>query len=343
MTPKTASAGAGPGWVVGVDAGGTHTRAVVVGVDGVVVGAGLAGGGNQRSSGDEPVESLAAALRHALTGVEPGTVAGGVVGMAGAGGPGDAARAKATAIATEAWRRCGLPGVPHVATDLEAAFAAGTTQPAGALLAAGTGAVAAAFAGRAVTRRADGYGWLGGDAGSGVWIGRAAARAVLAALDGRSAGTALVGPVCAALLDGQTPARLPTPGGDAAQALAQRLVAALHAGAPDELGRLAPLVEAAARAGDRVALRLVSAAARQLCRTLRAVGADVRSGPLVLAGALLDPGTLVGARVHASLGGWPTRHVRSAAVGAAALACHRLLSPDAALAAHRRLLNHPDV
>src|SRR5436305_8154 len=57
--------------------------------------------------------------------------------------------------------------------------------------AAGTGAGAAVIDDGALVRRADGYGWLVGDEGSGVWIGTEAVRAALRAYDGRGAPTTL--------------------------------------------------------------------------------------------------------------------------------------------------------
>ena len=55
------------GVVVGIDAGGTKTRAFAVGRDGEVVGRGAGGGGNLLSSPD-PQGSIGAALSEALGG-----------------------------------------------------------------------------------------------------------------------------------------------------------------------------------------------------------------------------------------------------------------------------------
>jgi hypothetical protein len=183
--------------VVGVDAGGTTTRCLVATLDGAVVARGETGGASQRSSTDRPADPLAAALRSALSGVDSRLVAGGVIGAAGAG---PAGRTVAQDAATTAWRSVGLPGDVTLVTDLEVAFFAGTALDTGLLLLAGTGAVAAAFRDGAVRRRCDGYGWLLGDEGSAVWIGREGLRGVLAALDGRGEPTSLTPAVSALLL-----------------------------------------------------------------------------------------------------------------------------------------------
>ncbi|MFD0823888.1 ATPase, partial [Micromonospora zhanjiangensis] len=61
--------------VVGLDVGGTSTRAAVVSLDGERLGTGRAGGGNPTSHGaDRAAEALRTALESALVGVDPGRV-----------------------------------------------------------------------------------------------------------------------------------------------------------------------------------------------------------------------------------------------------------------------------
>jgi N-acetylglucosamine kinase-like BadF-type ATPase len=245
------------------------------------------------------------------------------------------------------------------------AYAAGTAVPTGLVLVAGTGAVAAAVQERTIGRRCDGYGWLLGDEGSAVWLGREAARATLAALDGRGPSTELTAGVLAAALatmPGGNPApstaaeRSAPPRGrahaagsgtaDAAgrEALAQSLVRWAHTRPPAELGRLAPLVDTAARIGDEVAVAIVVDAADRLLRSLDAAGRDLPGTteiPVVLAGSVLRPGTVVSGVVASRLRGRYGREPEVAgagAAGAAALALHRLLPPPAATAAHQTLL-----
>lgn len=296
-------------FVLGVDAGGTHTRAVVVTATGTVVGRGEAGGANLRSR-ETPAAAaaLVTALRGALTGVPAAAVVGGVVAVAGAGDAGEAAAAE---VANRAWAQVGLPGAPTVTDDIAVAFAAGTDASEGAVLTAGTGAVAAWVRDDALARRADGYGWLVGDEGSAVWLGMTAVRAALAAHDGRGAATALVEVVQRVLLRS----------GD--RDFGQAVVAAVYAHPPAALGVLAPAVCAAAEDGDAVADGLCAGAAERLVAALAAV-APPETAAIVLGGGLLLADNPVGRRVRAAITvRWPDASVSPAvdcARGAALLA-----------------------
>lgn len=341
--------------VIGIDGGGTGTRCVVATRTGQVAGRGRGGAANAISAAD-PVGSLRSALEGALTGIAPDRVAGGVFALAGAA----SAPERADALAAEAWRACGLSGRPVVVPDILAAFAGATEAPSGTVLIAGTGAIAARIGARAIVARADGYGWILGDEGSGVWIGRRAVQALLAALDGRGGPTALLDgpPECSlrdALID--VPGRpafgsegsigeVATAGGARAEASRlspDQVVRAVHAGVaqsgPAWLGRFAPAVEAAARLGDAPALAILQEAARRLVATAESLGEE--AGPMVLAGSLLTEPTRLAELVRSGLGR-PTVAARDGAAGAAALALHNAApgTPEApdVLAAHRRLI-----
>jgi glucosamine kinase len=197
---------AGP-YVVGVDAGGTTTRCAVMSPSGTIAGYGRGPGANRNSGGDA-ITSLTTALRMALRDLNMSLVAGGVFGIAGAGAAG---RAAALHAATKAWQSCGLTGTPSVVTDITVAFASGTSEPTGVVVFSGTGAGAAVVSEGKIVRRADGYGWLVGDEGSAVWLGREAVRAALNAHDGRGPDTVLAEAVPDALFGFATPAAPPRP------------------------------------------------------------------------------------------------------------------------------------
>ena len=74
-----------PDLVVGVDAGATTTRCLVVAADGTLVGSGTAPGANIRSSAGLPDEWFGRALAAALVNVRHTDVRAGVFGVAGAG------------------------------------------------------------------------------------------------------------------------------------------------------------------------------------------------------------------------------------------------------------------
>ncbi|MEU2271646.1 BadF/BadG/BcrA/BcrD ATPase family protein [Streptomyces olindensis] len=187
--------------VIGIDAGGTRTRAVLATAeDGRPLGEGAAGPGNALTvPGPQLTEHLAEALARAV----PEPVRDRVVAVAGGfAGATDAAadepgRRNALAALTAALRRLGIDaGPPLVSSDIEAAFAGAPGAPAdGLALVAGTGAVAMRITARRGTATVDGDGWLLGDDGSGFWIGRAAVRAALRMADGRGAATVLAAAV----------------------------------------------------------------------------------------------------------------------------------------------------
>jgi glucosamine kinase len=337
--------------VIGVDAGATTTRCVLADLAGNILARASAGGANQNSSGAPPAVALAAALREAVAAVDPARVVQGVIGAAGGGAGG---RPAAEAAAREAWRAAGLAGRVVAATDLEAGFAAGTPSPGGLLLLSGTGAVAAAFAGGRLTHRCDGYGWLLGDEGSAVWLGRAALRAVMRSLDGRGPRTALTGPLSAAL---------GVRAGADPEAHAQGLLRAAFDRPPAALGGLAPAVSELAAAGDPVAAALAQEAADHLLHALSTAAAHAgpaapapsaaaaHAGPaapapsdaaavVVLAGSvLLSPGP-VAERVRAGIwqrfGNEPVA-ARDGAAGAAWLAILQVSGAPGAPAVHARL------
>lgn len=77
-----------------------------------------------------------------------------------------------------------------VTTDVVTAHAGALAARPGVVMVAGTGAVALAASEEAVPRIVDGAGWLLGDDGGGVSIGRAGLRAALRWQDGRDGGSA---------------------------------------------------------------------------------------------------------------------------------------------------------
>ncbi|CAM5391974.1 hypothetical protein SALBM311S_03730 [Streptomyces alboniger] len=192
--------------VVGLDAGGTRTRAVlaVARADGPVVGEGAAGPGNALTV---PVPQLTDHLTEAVADAVPERLRGSVVSVVGgfagatAASPDDPGHVNARSALTAALRRLDVPTGPvGICSDIEAAFAAAPGTPAdGLALVAGTGAVAMRIIDRHATATVDGDGWLLGDDGSGFWIGRAAVRAALRTADGRGPATMLAETVGRAL------------------------------------------------------------------------------------------------------------------------------------------------
>ena len=298
---------------IGVDAGGTTTRALVAKADGAIVGVGRAPGANTWSSGTSVSHVIIAALRAALHEIDPSTVAGGVIAVAGAA----TARPSVTADIYDAWHGLGLGGSPDLLPDVVAAYAAGTTRPDGVVLVAGTGAIAAAINHGRVTRRAGGHGWMVGDEGSAVWLGLEAIRAALRAIDGTGPDTTLVTAISEKLHIGDIEDGSP----------ARQIISAAHSQPPAQLGLLAPAIVEACDQGDPVARRLIEEAARHLCTTIAAAAGSQQPPAAVLAGSVLTKAAPIRRLVYASLTErWPETSITettSGEAGAVALAIAR--------------------
>jgi N-acetylglucosamine kinase-like BadF-type ATPase len=253
--------------VLGADCGGTASRVVVATVDGRIVGRGRGGAGNPvvRDARDAATE-LTSAARQALAGQDPRRLVRGVVGMAGDSRLTDPQIAAAYA---REWAAIGVRCPVRTVGDAVVAFASGTPDAGGAVLIAGTGAVAATITGWAVHRTADGLGWLLGDEGSGFWLGLSAARRTARALYAGRAGTPLVRAVCERV--GST--------------APDTFVARIYQLPREHLATLASAVIDSARAGDSEAAELLDAAADRLVDTLVSLTPD--AGPIVLAGGVL--------------------------------------------------------
>ncbi|MFB4282012.1 MULTISPECIES: N-acetylglucosamine kinase [unclassified Nonomuraea] len=327
--------------VVGVDAGATSTRIAVHTLDGTRVGYARSVAGNPSAHGvAKAVAAFDAALAQALP---PGSGSRVVASLAGVAGHVEEMAPEVTKV----WAAHGIANAPRYVGDVPIGFAAGSPDPDGSLLLSGTGAVAARLVGYEQEVLADGLGWLLGDAGSGFWIGREAAKAVVHALD-RGMPVAAVTP--GAPVEAAGPERGARADGAAGGVLA-RLVGAHFLGterpatpraAADRIVRLAQadhmrlaalssLVSEAAVAGDPLAVKIVHEAADHLVATLRRVHV---SGPVVLAGSVLTSDGPVRRAVTELLGSERITTAGDAAGAAAWLAARDLLSEADARARH---------
>ena len=324
--------------VIGGDLGGTSTRILVVGTDARECGRSVTGGGNPISHPAGAAAALAGALEAALAGVDPGRVQASVIGVAG----GSALRTPPVAARFgKVWADAGLTCDPGWAPDLEVAFAAGTPEPDGSVLVAGTGATAGAVTGRRLTRTADGHGWLLGDDGSGFWLGREAVRAALRALDAGEPPGPLVGAVLRELAGVDSAGELALAGDRrGADRCRARVIQAVNSRPGVQLSALAPLVSAAYREGDPEARSIVERAAAALLTTLGRIRGRDETTPIVLAGGLTSDTTPVGTTLRALLPARFAGPVRPARTGAGGAAWLALAALDPALAsrdAHARL------
>jgi N-acetylglucosamine kinase-like BadF-type ATPase len=287
-------------FVIGVDAGGTSTRAIAVAADGKVLGTGRSGGANPNSH--PPAEAaghIAAAVEQSLGTLNPAEANACVVGMAGTSKLTDPAVA---ALFESTWQRLGLAEV-LVLTDAEVAFAAATSAPDGTVLIAGTGSIAGRIRKRRMVSTAGGYGWLLGDEGSAYWLGREAVRTTLDELgrDGE------LGELAKSVL-----AEAGIKDTDRRQAW-RLMITAANAEAPIRLARFAPLVGAAAD-GEPI----IERAAGLLAHTAMAARESGEDTPVVLVGSVLAGP--VGVRVREKLAGLEVLTSSDGVLGAAWLA-----------------------
>jgi N-acetylglucosamine kinase-like BadF-type ATPase len=258
---------------VGVDAGGTGTRAVVS-QDGERCGAATGEGANVTTLGvDDAADVILGVVRKALDHRKPASI---VVGAAGAG---------RAAVAAELAALLGgaFPGA-RVAVGDDALIALRAAVPAGPgiVLIAGTGSVAYAENG-AKTARAGGLGYLAGDEGSAFAIGMAAVRLYGRVLDGRQRADETTDLVARAL---------DAPDRDA-------YIAALYDAplVPAAIASLAPAIIAFAGKGNRTATKIVQTASSDLGDLLKSVAKAVdlleASPTIVLAGGLFAENSLL--------------------------------------------------
>ncbi|MFC4030447.1 N-acetylglucosamine kinase [Streptomyces polygonati] len=316
--------------VVGIDAGGTRSRARLEGAEagGPVLGRGTGGPGNALSVGRAALtEHLTEAIAAAVPPAARGRVVAAFGGFAGAAaglGP-ELGHGLALSCLTDALAANGITGVrAEVGGDTEVALAAAPGAPAdGLVLIAGTGAIATRLTARRRVAVTDGHGWLLGDEGSGFWLGNHAVRAALEALDGRGPWTSLVAGVTAHYFPGQEGE--PQPRSDWSfedrHSLAEGLVVRAYAQAPARMALLSPATVAAADEGDAVAQGLLDRAAALLSAAVGSL--TPRPGePLVTTGGLLGPDGPLLPRVTALLAGLGLRitPVSDGTPGATALA-----------------------
>lgn len=259
---------------VGVDGGGTHTRAVVVDDQGRELG--RAQGRGAVADAQNPVaaaQAVAAVVTDAVSTVGVALPVDALwAGLSGAGR--EAARG---AVSLEL-SRVGLARSVQVSTDVGVAFHDAFGKGPGVLLIAGTGSIAWGRGEDGREGRVGGWGHHIGDEGSGYAIGREALRAVARQADGRAPRTRLRVAVLDAL-------ELPDP---------DALVPWASGASKAEVAALAPVVAAAAGAGDGEAAAILRNAVDDLeghvLAILENLGPWTQPPDVALAGGLLRPG-----------------------------------------------------
>ena len=241
----------GAGFYIGVDGGGTRSRALVGDREGRELGAADGGPGlidpaSPRATTNEVVSVAGEALQRA--GVTPPARAL-WAGLAGAGNE------SARVAVEKGLRDSGVAHLVVVGSDVEAAHADAFGTGPGVLLVAGTGSAVRAVDPRGEVVTVGGWGALLGDEGGGYGIGLDGIRAVLRSADGREPETDLTD----ALLSGT--------GAEGPRALADWAVGA----SKGEIAALSVAVARVSKTGDVVAARVVHRALGAVREHLEAV------------------------------------------------------------------------
>ncbi len=229
----------GKNFVIGIDAGGTKSRGVLVDAKSLAEVVRAKGGpANPFQVGmDESVRVILGIIRHLRDkAVElGGRVESICVGMAGAGRDREVERLKRSIDA-------------EFVTDAEAALVGGLLREWGAVLICGTGSIALAISPSGERFRAGGWGaWLG-DEGSGFDIAVRTLRAVMRSYDGRCERTILNDMILQELsLKGE-----------------EELIYWIGSAKRDEVAKLAELTFKAADEGDEIAGAILDEAAEEL-------------------------------------------------------------------------------
>lgn len=268
--------------VIGIDGGGTHTRAVLANANGETLGIGEAGTANPNAFGYPAAQNeILTAIQRTFDDakIEKQMVTAAGLGIGGVDRPDERAR-------FQNWAEQNIAQRVAVMNDSEIVLAAGSADNWGVALIAGTGSMAWGRSRDGKTTRAGGWGYLIGDEGSGFDLGRGALRAATQAADGRGEPTQLL----AAILDHW---KLTEP---------QQLIPHVyHSGLkPADFAQLAAVVSRAAQRGDAVALKLLEQSADALATMIVAVARKLglrETIPLAMTGGLLIETEMIRARL----------------------------------------------
>ncbi|MBP6820762.1 MAG: hypothetical protein KA368_04430 [Acidobacteria bacterium] len=247
------------GFWLGVDGGGTNSRAAIVDEAGIVRGEGRSDAANLLRVGLESAvfhihQAVSEACREA--GIEVSQIAAACIGLAGVSQP-DYHRQMLDALKTA----LPIPAI-QLETDARVALAGATDNQPGVVIIAGTGSIACGINSRGRFARAGGWGPIMGDEGSGNYIGRRALEAVMMSYDFRGEATSMTAPVLRHFGVSSPP----------------ELTTVIYDSSPKEKGevqakiaQLSRIAVQAAEQGDEVAIGILRDAASELAKTAIAV------------------------------------------------------------------------
>ncbi|MGH7679306.1 MAG: N-acetylglucosamine kinase [Gemmatimonadaceae bacterium] len=285
-------------FVVGVDGGGTKTRALLADERGDRISEAIGAGSAVRPQEIERSAGvIAGVVRDALEAAAKGQQRARVlcVGVAGAGREPERQALQDALIALEVAEEV------VVQTDLAIALDDAFGEGPGVLLIAGTGSSAFGRGPAGTTARCGGWGPVIGDEGGGAWIGRRALSVVSASADGREPETALTGAILTATESSET----------------SDLIRWASTATPAALATLAPVVMTVADTGDLRANSIVSLAVEELALHVRSLARQLfvderASVPVAFTGGLLAKGATLRKRLeHRLKSAVPGAHIHA--------------------------------
>ncbi|MEZ5285461.1 MAG: BadF/BadG/BcrA/BcrD ATPase family protein [Vicinamibacterales bacterium] len=237
--------------VLGIDAGGSKTVALLATGEGRIVEEERAGGANLRTHGELVVEKTLHEVIERITSRLTDPPAAVCLGIAGVDRADDAATIRGV------MRRLGFRDHTLIVNDALIALVAGAGQPTGLVLVAGTGSIAYGVNASGAAARSGGWGPVLADEGSGYWIGRRALVSIMRQADGRGPRTALTAMVLRQL----------------GLSRADDLVQEIYEGAERRqlVATLGPLVDQARADGDVVAAEILRDASVELAGAAQSV------------------------------------------------------------------------
>lgn len=246
--------------VLGVDGGGTKTRAIITDARQRVLGEGISGPSNPLRVG---IGNAASAIREAIdgacakAGVQRADIVAAEIGLAGV------RRGDLRMRMREALSGLGIHSI-DVVTDADIALFGATQGEPGLVIIAGTGSICCGLNAQGKHLCAGGWGPLAGDEGSGSWIARRALQAMARANDGRGTETVLGVAACSYFNVATT----------------DDLLIAIYAPGMtnDRIAGFGKHVIETAQEGDRVAREIVADAGRELGIAAAAVIRKLRMG-----------------------------------------------------------------
>tara|TARA_A100001015_G_scaffold314965_1_gene425680 strand:+ start:174 stop:1130 length:957 start_codon:yes stop_codon:yes gene_type:complete len=259
-------------YALGIDGGGSRTRALLCDTLGQIIGQGLSGGTNPRTSATGELKAhLQEAIEQATRSIDSSKILAAHFGLAGAGEAGT--RAKVQAITKELLCEETTRTIGH---DLEIALVGGLGSKTGIVLVAGTGSACYGRTCDGRSTKCGDWGDLVDDVGSGSWIGLRALQVCVRQTDGRLPES----PLKQAVMDFLKIEHM--------DAFKTRI----HDSglSRSERAQLAPIILDLASAGDEVSLAIVAEGVGALssCVFITCRQLDIKSPAVLLAGGLLQ-------------------------------------------------------